>query len=136
MRLLILCVAISAAVIAWSAFKQRPPMPDMAALQQQHLAMEVKLDKIKRQSTAPPVHQYWEKIQQYLSLFNDIQFQHVSPEKPLKYPHHAWAGTLTGPLLSVLRAVQKIQRLAPVYAERLVIRNQRAELLLHVWGGP
>lgn len=135
MKVFLLCVFASAAVAAWVGLKEREPRSDARTLRAEYERLNERLQAVSEKTPASPIHEYWGRTKNTLEAFYGVRLIPTTGAKIEKnYAHKVWVGKIEGPILPVLLAVRKAQRQAPVYLERLTVRNGRAELRVHIWG--
>ena len=135
MKVLIFCALLSAGLAAHTWAKEREPLVSMQALRAQHNDLAAELRRVQSHAPARSVSYHWSKVKRYAKSFYGLNLTPVPKAKnDGRRAHKVWTGKLKGPVLPVLAVAQKMQTLAPVHLEQLIVRDGRAELRLQVWG--
>ena len=136
MKLLSLCAVVSCLLGAWVGLKERPPVFDASALRAERDDLTMRLQRTLERPPSAPVYAHWKRAKKVIESFEGVRLLgEVAAKLDGKYPHRAWVGKIGGPTMPVLLAARKAQKFAPVYFDNLSVRNGRAELRVHVWGG-
>lgn len=90
---------------------------------------------------ALPMHQQWQKLKQYISLYPQLSLasadgEATTAEDEADHSRLRWQGVLAGPTKDIILVSRSLQTIAAVRFERLSIEQGQASLVLSLVGGP
>lgn len=135
MKVFVLCLLVSVCVVGRAALLDNKSMPDTQVLNEQYRNLSEHLRQTLKHEPAKPIEHHWARTKLFVEAYDAVKFIAVPKAKVNESrPHKVWVGDMVGPVLPVLLIAMRVQDIAPVYLERIAVKQGHAKVRLQVWG--
>lgn len=98
--------------------------------------LERELAELQEQPAALPTHHNWQLLEQHLDTYENLDIERLSAGHAGHpgFGGEQWGGIVRGPMLDLLLAARIVQRIVPVYFDRIAIEDKVARMTFYVLG--